>query len=82
MFYLVDALTAPYLRLKGNEVLLVFVVYFPIYDICYIHHWGQEKNIVLCKCYNQRKQTKRNSRLSSDQQQHKPCSSNVFFLNS
>lgn len=35
---------APYLRLKGDEVLFIFVVYFSIYYICYIHHWGQEKN--------------------------------------
>lgn len=37
-------LMAPYLRLKGNEMLFIFIIYFSIYYICYIHHWGQEKN--------------------------------------
>lgn len=48
---------APYLRLKGDEMLLIFIIYFSIYYICYIHHWGQEKNRDCFKCYNQRKQT-------------------------
>lgn len=25
-------------------MLFIFIVYFSIYYICYIHHWGQEKN--------------------------------------
>lgn len=29
---------APYLRLEGNEMLFIFVIYFSIYYICYIHH--------------------------------------------
>lgn len=49
---------APYLRLKGNEMLFIFIIYFSIYYICYIHHWGQEKKrLFLLKWYNQRKQT-------------------------
>ena len=32
-----------YLRLKRNEMLFVFIIYFSIYYIRYIHHWRQEK---------------------------------------
>lgn len=38
----------PYLRLKGNEMLFVFIIYFPIYYIRYIHHWRQEKERDSC----------------------------------
>lgn len=52
-----SAPTAAYLRLKGDEMLLVFVIYFSVYYICYVHHWGQEKNIVLSATIRENKQT-------------------------
>lgn len=42
MWYLVKDGMISYLRLERNEVLFIFIIYFSIYYVCYIHHWGKE----------------------------------------
>lgn len=58
MWYIVKDRIIPYLRLEGNEMLFIFVVYFSVYYVCYVHHWGKEgtERVAWLQCHHDKSQ--------------------------